>query len=1804
MADDAKRSVKPAVPRPAERSVPPPPPLRAPRASQPSTSDAERPGEGRSVPLPLPSKADAADGPSERVALKAPSRGASAPERRAVLPGVKPIAPAPRGGIPLDAVTVPARVLSPAQPLPSPLSSTEPVSASQLMDEPPADDDLPTVYRPSGGAALRLPGSSDTRERQLTHARALLEAIARELGGPSAGVRRGRLEYERARLLESPVGDRAGAAEAYLRAHALLGDHLPTIRGARRALLALGRADEVLALYDAEIRLADSAARRAELNYEKACLLEDVLKRPKDALLAFEAASELTEDDATRIRGIARSASVQGAWETLERALEREANAVHDDNRHRAAAISARARLIETHRGDARAAVELYDRALETEPRTSAPVHALKRLHHHQQRFRDLISVLEREAELASDGVVRAACYHRVGKIWLDQLGALDEGTRAFERASEHAPADAAILSELARAYERKNEPQRLVAVLERLAELAASPAERLAYYERIAELFVNQLDDATRAVEWYEKARALDPSYPPALQALGELYEARGEFLPLIAVHEAEAEAAREPSRRAAAHTRVAEIYERHLQQPEQAIIHYSLALGAVPGQQIAFKALVRLYTEGKSFTELVSLYERAVDAATDPSAKVNYLYKIGRLYEDALDAPAQALLAYRRILKVLPDDTGALHAMQRSAERAELWKDLINALELEAETCKERRRKLDILLRAGEVAERQMSDDAHAIGFYKRLIELDSSYAPAYAALGRVFHRAGRHQELLDIYRSELSIAPAGPGIAALHFRIGTICDSELGRDEDAIQAYRKAVEIDPTQRAARRALQRKLEEKGRWDELVRLLEAEIDAIEDVQQKARASLSIGEILENRLRHHDRAIAAYDQAQNFDPALGAARDGLIRLLSVKGEHRRLVEALEREAAAQGDARQAISALLRAGQVYRDDLAEPVRAIRCFEAVLEREPAELEALFALESLYAAAGSWEQLASVYATEARVLQDANGRVGALRELSRLRRQGKAQGGDRGRHALGAILDLAPGDLGALEALEALALADEDHALLQHLHAQLAAASSDPVSAAAHEVRLGERLEAAENPAALEAFRSALAKDPEAFGAVRGFSRMAERLSDEQLLEEAAEHEARVALDLEHAADLAVRAAEARRSRKDTAGAIRVLIRALEMDADHAKAAELLSELLVEQKEPDRLLGLLTQSARVAKDPDRVSALWTKIAEIYADHKHDLGSAIAALERVLILTSGGGTLLLSLGELLARAGQWDKAIERLEQLLSSGPEPAAAVRARLRLATIFEEARGDTQRARRELDAVLALEPDHREALERRTALEARLGEHDRAADSALNLVRVSTDPESRVRALGLLARIERQRGQIEASAHAYEQAVALAGMSGSSARELRELIEASRGTDGPSFGRYVAALKRHLETANPAAPEVYAEVSRVLAGPLRQNDEAVRILERAVALHAEHLPLRAEFAERLLGAGQYQRAIAELSRALAADVQQPKIFRQLAEAFRGLDRSVEATLALGPLVALGYANDIERTTWSLRPVRSLAINPGAFGPNEIAAIASKRGEDTTLRLLAALRDIVGKVNPPELERWNVTSRDRVSSRSSHPLRQVTDRAAAAFGVDAYELYVHGAHAGLVEVELTDPVSILVPSHVTALAESEQAFLISRAMANVARGLAVVERLAPSGIELLLAAAARLVEPSFGSGRFDEEYLSLLARRVTKALPWIGRGPIEDAARAYADSPRTNIAAWVKETKLTATRAALLAADDLPSSISLVRKLEGDEAGIEGDSLAEGKALVDDLVRFWVSDAAFALRRRLGL
>jgi hypothetical protein len=149
----------------------------------------------------------------------------------------------------------------------------------------------------------------------------------------------------------------------------------------------------------------------------------------------------------------------------------------------------------------------------------------------------------------------------------------------------------------------------------------------------------------------------------------------------------------------------------------------------------------------------------------------------------------------------------------------------------------------------------------------------------------------------------------------------------------------------------------------------------------------------------------------------------------------------------------------------------------------------------------------------------------------------------------------------------------------------------------------------------------------------------------------------------------------------------------------------------------------------------------------------------------------------------------------------------------------------------------------------------------------------------------------------------------------------------------------------------------------------------------------------------------------------------------------------------------------------------------------------------------------------------------------------------------------------------------------------------------------MANIAAGLHAVDKLTPRELEIVLAAVARRVSPGFGAGLTSEEVLDDIHKRFYKALPRRARKDVEGAARAYVRASERDFAALTHAVVANARRIALLVADDLLAAVDVLRRVERDLAELSGARLLLHPS-VRDLVRYWISPEADALRQRLGI
>lgn len=1614
-----------------------------------------------------------------------------------------------------------------------------------------------------------------------------------------------RWHFEIARQCEYPLVDLTRAVEEYQRSITLRPDHVPSIRGARRVLLRQGNLSNALQWFDAEVRLATKPKRRAELLLQKSDCLQR-LNRDAEVPKALAAAAELVPNDigiaAAEVLGERRA----GNPTTLDRALSRMVDASGADAKLRAILLSERARLAESVKRDTKSAIELYRAALTADIQAKGAVGALERLYYNEGRYNELAEVTSLAAKQSATEQGRALALQRLSQIYLDRLGRIEDGVAAIEQAHAGLPADISILEDLINAYERSGKAAQLATALERLYTLHIDAKARSGIAYRIGRIYEESLKDDVHAAAWYARELERSPADAAALEALGSLYAKHAQWRQMVQMRLAEAEACQDGPRRAVALAAVARIVETKLQDASEACRLHARALAAHTSYVPSFMALERLLGADGRHSELIKLYEQTVEATNDPDERNALLFKIGRIQEDILGSPRAAYGAYERVVGngAAHAQLESLHAMQRSAERGQLWAELVRAFEHEANLTKDPQKKAAILHRAAEVVADEIGEVDGACARFKRVLELDAKYEPTLLAYAGLLLRSGRWDEWLNVQKRHLLATPVGPARAPLQYELGRILEEHLGKRGDAITAYRDALGSNPQHLLAQLALERLLSAEERWADLVEIYEKS-NAIGDSAVVARRLCRAAEILEHRLAKPEPALTMFDKVLAVAPDFGRALQGRLRLLCHARSSKVLAEAYAAQALAWGDSPDGRLASFREAEVRRDELGQSDKAIAALERVVAADPSDLAAWIALEELETALGNWQALSGILTAEVRLLSDPSARVATLnRHALVLRRLGQAE---QQLSVLVSLLEIDPNNVQALEFLEQLALESGNVSLLGQVDARLAALSDDPRQAAVHQTRLAEALEDASDPAAMDSYLAAHDRDREDVAAVRGIGRLASARRDIARIEMAADGELVTTRELDVASGLFLYSSSLRQSVGDVEGAILIAARALAINPESDEALGRLTELRLQHQQVDVLVQELSNAAGQVKSKERSAVLWMQVAHILADVKQDVAGAIGALSRVTQSQPNNVEAWLEIGDLYVRDGQLQAAVERYRKVLEAHASPEQLLQARLAIGTLHVELNQPSQ-ALEHLQAVLSISPGEPKAL--RALLEVRLqrGETEVASNLANQLIQHAPTIEDQAEALVSLGRIERQRRRPQEAVTALAKAVAQVGVEGRAANELMNLLGALR-SEGHStdFAVVVNALTYYLENrAQPGLPTVRALglLAKVLDRDLNQPDHAVVYLERAIGLAPEDAELQASLASVLERAGRYPSAIDAYRKQLRIDAGRADCYRGISRCLEGLGRAPEAVAALLPLALLNAATDGESSAISMRSANPVQLAPRGMSLDLLDILGSPTVADPIGNLVATMADGLDRTEAVEVDRFGLSSRDRLNARSGHPLRAVAERVASAAGIDDFELYVATQGISGLTVTTADPPGIIVPVRLLEMPEPIQIFAFTRVFCLMSRRWHACDQFDGSTLQYWYMAALRLADSDYAAGTAQEEMVTTYSKRLAKALPWGRRGRVEEAAQECLGIQSAAVEDFRLHARFAATRLAGVLSDDLVGAVTWLRQTESDPSTRPSSLSATGSQLVDELLRAWVSDGAAEVRRRLGL
>ena len=261
--------------------------------------------------------------------------------------------------------------------------------------------------------------------------------------------------------------------------------------------------------------------------------------------------------------------------------------------------------------------------------------------------------------------------------------------------------------------------------------------------------------------------------------------------------------------------------------------------------------------------------------------SPNVLALHALGARSLQALGRTEEAERRFLRAWRLVPDDAAPLidlYVLLHDAGRAEEANDhLRGAREAAAGDTAALQQLAEAL--------RERDRHAEAVEMYLAALAVDPDFAMAHAGMGDSLFRLERFEEAIASLDRSVELHSEPPTATARLILMGTAADT-LGRPDEAVRHFERAVEIDPRDTSALDHLAMTRFGDGRYEEALDLYLTLLEAQEPEQALTHSNLGATLYF---LERYEEALASYERALSIDPDFDSARERageLRRLLS------------------------------------------------------------------------------------------------------------------------------------------------------------------------------------------------------------------------------------------------------------------------------------------------------------------------------------------------------------------------------------------------------------------------------------------------------------------------------------------------------------------------------------------------------------------------------------------------------------------------------------------------------------------------------------------------------------------------------------------------------------------------------------------------------------------------------------------------------------------------------------------------------------------------------------------------------
>ncbi len=1189
---------------------------------------------------------------------------------------------------------------------------------SQVQDEKVGDLTLAIGYNrrileewPDDREALEVQSSLFERVGDVE---SLIEVIERRIDLSADAVERQSLCFQLASLFESlpGSGERAIATYAQIRAFAEPSE-LRAHRALERLYDASGQWAELVAVLTDHAELCDDASEKRSILLSAATVSERNLNRLDDAVSFYRAVLSFDGDDRETL----------GQLDRLYTHLERELDLLEileiqlrlaDDPDEQSEFECRLGRLLIEQLGEVGRAVSAFRAVVTRTPDHKATRAALERLlvlpEARLDAARILIPLYESDGQWArlrdllngtlvdlDDIADRIETLGRVSKLEEDKLNDPHAALLSLAEAWRQSEGDVCHEPELWRLASLTNTWEALV---ELYGEgLLLAPARALELRLRRASILDEQVQAPERAIVELREALNLEPDHHAALTRIEALYGRTGDAASQAEMIDRRIALATEKTEKVTLLFRLAELSERALLSPSDAIETCRRVLLLDEREPRAMDELDRLLSQGERWAELAELFEHRMSTVSGRAERAEFEFGLAELWRTHLGDGARALSLYAAILADLPKHAGTrltvsslfedpIQAADAGIDRRALL-DLLEPLlrsenafaalsalldARQAELTDDPHTRFLLLRELSDLQEHRLSQTVEAFGTCVIVLDL----APEHEENRADLRRLGQGIDMLEAVSTHLQ--RAAHDTTDLELQVSILM--ELGAFEEGIRGDNLAaraiyLEVQgkvPDHRRAITALVDLFSRTAAWNDLVALYLRLADDTADLDERKGLFLKVCHLLTDVLDDAERASDTWRKVLELEPDSPQAFRALERHYSTTGQYESLAGLLQDEIRSAPTAASRADLLHRLGETFDLRLDARDRAIEAWRAALQDEVVDHE---------------PSLASLE----RVLLELAG--GDPRHPSRQRTAEVLEPiyAARGQH------------LQWVATMEVQLDFEADRWRRVELQGRIARAYEDKIGAHA---------------AAFTAWSRAFAEDYGNTDMQAELDRLAAKLGNWSSLIDVYLQGIEQYDDLDGAQQILIKIASAYDTKlEDVDRAIDCYRRVLLMDDAHAESLSALERLYAGERRFEDLVVVLARKADLARDILEKKEHLYRTCEIWEEVLDRPDQAIEAYQRILEEDPEDHNAIEALIRLYERTGSAALLVEILREKLEMASSEQESKEILFRIARVCEEQLGDAEETVLTYRTVLESDPRDRRAMEALDRLYSRDG-----------------------------------------------------------------------------------------------------------------------------------------------------------------------------------------------------------------------------------------------------------------------------------------------------------------------------------------------------------------------------------------------------------------------------------------------------------------------------------------------------